>query len=167
MTEESKRKPGRPKEKVLLVENPNGWNGLNLTLGKRVLREINRLSGETKITKQQVLDDICDNGLIAVKSMYVGLIETRKALQEELNEKDTHRRSPEISETSSDPEPTPDGEVSGEPLGEYVDNGIGTETTPEQFDTALIERGFEETASPDLREDFVDATPTTEEEENE
>lgn len=50
----------------------------------KVIKEIRRLAEETRISPQQIFDDLLDNGLIAVRAMYVGLIEQRKSIKEQL-----------------------------------------------------------------------------------
>ena len=144
MGDEVKRGRGRPK----ISANDT------LILSRRVTREIDKLSRETRITRQQILEDICDNGLVAVRGMYVGLIETRKAILQELDEKNTSKGSNGHTETS-EPAPKYHRESEIQTVPSSLHELSGTQVFDEQFDPAFEPVRLGEAPDTDTGEDSL------------
>lgn len=134
-----KRQRGRPPG----AKNKPKPNGAALLKAKaeffavnpKALREIKRLAEETRISREQIFEDVLDNGLIAVRAMYVGLIEQRKTIREQL---ETVLNPRSIANPVDEPEPARKGTGSstridepGEDQPDAPDESGGLQEAPE------------------------------------
>lgn len=142
MSTELKRPRGRPRK----YPAPSGAPGAlgakpsqpphSLKLPLRQVRQVEQIAKTARITADQVLEDVLDQGLLQVTEMYADLIDCRKRLEQRKDERFRPHRQPALP-------PHNGAQGSGQP-DQNGHSGTGSEP-----DDASVEPGLEPALEPD------------------
>jgi hypothetical protein len=158
MSTELKRPRGRPRKYPAPPGAPGAlgakpFSQPSLKLPLRQMRQIEQIAKAARITADQVLEDVLDQGLLQVTEMYQDLIDCRKRLEQRKDERFRPHRQPALPAYNGTPgtgQPDENGNSGAGPEPDDASERSGLAPTLEadtetagQPDTMVIEsEGF-------------------------